>query len=120
MFTASANGALVHAYTRLPALSAAVTASASLANGFACVPSPPGGAFAWANTPQASVTFFALGSPAQAGLPPSPCRQFKVPSGQQVRARTQSLVGSNQSTHPAAHSAPAVMPIETTPATRIV
>ncbi len=46
MVTASPNGALVQAYTRLPAACAAITASPSFANGIAIEPSPPEGASA--------------------------------------------------------------------------
>ena len=83
--TASVNGALVHAYTRLPVACASATASASLANGVAIFPSPGAVASAWANTPQSSTTFVLLGSPEQSGLlppvPPScpPCRRRPCP-----------------------------------------
>src|SRR5262249_44484267 len=78
--TASPNGALVQAYTRLPALAAFVIASPSLAKGLAIDPSPPAGASACAKTPQSAVTFTLLGSPAHAGLLPSPPPSFHVAS----------------------------------------
>src|SRR5205085_2453899 len=64
MVTASPNGALAHAYTRLPpALSSAFCKDLY---GCAIVPSSVGpAASACANTPHASTTFLLLGSPAQ-------------------------------------------------------